>query len=404
LSLISAAAAADWPQFRGPGSQGVSEAKNLPLTWSDTENLLWKTELPGSGASSPIAIGGKLYVTCYSGYGMGQGSGGSIEDLMLHVVCVDASSGGILWDTKVPPRLPESKKVRDHGYAAPTPASDGKHLYIFFGKSGVFKFDLNGTRIWQAHVGNGKHVWGCGTSPVLHNDLVIVNASVESGDLVAFGKETGKEVWRTGGMRASWNTPHLVKTADGKTELLVSVKNFVLGFDPDTGKELWRCGGVKDYVCPSIVSADGIAYAIGGRSSQCIAVRTGGRGNVTGTHKLWEKKVGANVSSPVVHGNRLFWVSDRNRTAYCLDRASGDVLYAERFRGQPYASTLVADGKLYVVTRRGGTAVLAAKPEFEELARNRLSDRSQFNASPIVAGGNLILRSDSALYCVGSGR
>ncbi|MHC4169707.1 MAG: hypothetical protein ACYSWQ_22400 [Planctomycetota bacterium] len=156
--------AEDWPQFRGPGSLGISQAKNLPVTWSDTENLCWKTALPGSGSSSPIALGGKLYVTCYSGYGLDQ-SGGTMDDLALHVVCIDGR----------------------HGYAAPTPATDGMHLYIFFGKSGVFKFGLNGEQIWQTSVGTGLNGWGCGTSPVLYKDLVIVNASVESGSLVRSG-------------------------------------------------------------------------------------------------------------------------------------------------------------------------------------------------------------------------
>ncbi|MHC4147776.1 MAG: outer membrane protein assembly factor BamB family protein, partial [Planctomycetota bacterium] len=356
-----------------PGSLGISKAKNLPVTWSDTENLIWKTAMPGSGSSSPIALGDKLYVTCYSGYGLGQASGGKIEDLTLHVVCVDGRTGTIIWNNQIKPEFPEQSSVRDHGYAAPTPATDGKHLYVFFGKSGLFKFDLEGRQIWRISVGTEKHGWGCGTSPVLYKNLVIVNASVESGSLVAVDKGSGEEVWRAEGMKSSWNTPHLVDAPTGKQELAVSIKEFILGFDPETGKELWRCEGIPDYICPSIISHEGILYALGGRRSMTIAIRSGGRGDVSKTHKLWQADVGANVSSPVVHDGHL----------------------------DPYASTLLADGRLYVVTRFDGTLVLAAKPQFEQLAHNKLADSAVFNASPIVCGGNLILRSNHNLYCFG---
>ena len=204
-------------------------------------------------------------------------------------------------------------------------------------------------------------------------------------------------------MERSWNTPHLVQLANGSYELVVSVKGRILGFDPATGEEIWECDGIQDYVCPSMISQDGIVYAIGGRRSQAIAVRAGGRGDVTESHRLWVAEAGSNVSSPVIHEGYLYWVSDRNKTAYCVDLKDGEVVYSKRFGGQPYASTLLADGKLYVVTRYDGTFVLAAKPEFEQLAHNTLDDDSTFNASPIVSNGKLILRSDRFLFCIGEG-
>ncbi len=391
--------AAEWLQFRGPGGQGTTSETNLPLTWSDTKNIAWKTELPGFGASSPIVLDDRLYVTCYSGYGIDQKNPGQMEDLLLHVVCL-SDDGNIVWDQRVQPKLPESERVRDHGYAGPTPATDGKHLFVFFGRSGVFKFDLEGKQCWQADVGEDTHSWGCGTSPVLFGDLVIVNASVESGSLVAINKDSGDEVWRAGGMNRSWNTPHLVDPGDGRLELVVSVKNQILAFDPATGEPIWNCEGIPDYVCPSVVSHKGVVYVIGGRSSKAIAIRAGGRGDVTQSHRLWETKAGANVTSPVVHDGHLYWVSDRNKIAYCVKLQDGEIVYAERFPEQPYASALVGDGKLYIVTRYGGTYVLAARPEFQELAHNQLDDRSTFNASPIVANGHLFLRSDRYLYCI----
>ena len=230
----------DWPQFRGPDGLGISQERGLPVTWSETRNVVWKTAMPGYGSSSPIALDGKLYVTCYSGYGMASKSGG-MEDLTLHLVCVNGETGKIVWDKQIKPTLPESRRVRDHGYAAATPVTDGENLYVFFGKSGVFKFDLAGNQIWQTSVGTQTHGWGSGTSPVLYDNLVIVNASVESKSLVAIDKITGKEVWRAGGMNSSWNTPHLVELSNGKHELAVTVKEWILGFDPKTGNELWRC-------------------------------------------------------------------------------------------------------------------------------------------------------------------
>ena len=402
-TLLTVASAQDWPQYRGPGSLGIGQAENLPTTWSDTENLAWKTPLPGAGSSSPIVLDGKLYVTCYSGYSI-EGTQGTLDDLMLHLVCADVATGNILWNTPVKPTQPEQSRVRDHGYTAQTPATDGKHLYVFWGKTGVSKFDLQGKQIWNSSVGSKTHGWGSGTSPVSYKNLVIVNASVESKSLVALDKQSGDEVWRADGMNSSWNTPHLVKTAKGDTELVVTVKDFILGFAPATGTELWRCKAISDYICPSIVSQDGILYAIGGRRSQAVAVRSGGRGDVTDTHKLWHVQVGANVSSPLIHDGHLYWVSDRNNTAYCLNLKDGSVAFEQKVPAQPYASIMMADNKLYVVTRRGGTLVLAAKPQYELLARNRLTDAGQFNASPIVTDNRLFLRSDTALYCLRSSR
>ncbi len=397
--LIQASLAENWPQFRGPGGLGISQEQNLPIAWSETENVFWKTAMPGYGSSSPIVLNGKLYLTCYSGYGMDR-LPGRMEDLMLHVVCVDSKNGRIIWHKQIKPILPEESRVRDHGYAAQTPVTDDKYLYIFFGKSGVLKFDLNGNKIWQTSVGTRTHDWGSGTSPVLYENLVIVNASVESKSLVAIDKNTGKEVWRAGGMDSSWNTPHLVKNPRGKYELAVTVKKWVIAFNPKTGDELWRCEAIPDYICPSIVSHEGVLYALGGRSSKTVAIRSGGRGDVTDTHKLWQVDVGANVCSPVVHNGHLYWISDRNKTAYCLSLVDGSVKYSEKIGPQPYASTLLADGRFYVVTRNGGTMVLAAKPQFEQLALNILEDQSTFDASAIAYNGALFLRSDTNLYCI----
>src|SRR5688500_10840356 len=222
-------AAESWMQFRGPGGQGVTTERGLPTTWSATDNIAWKTPLPGPGTSSPLLVGDKIYLTAYSGFNV-PGQPGDMADLNRHLVCLDRKSGKLLWKNDVAAELPEQERIRDdHGYASSTPASDGQRIYCFFGKSGVFAFDLAGKQLWQADVGSELHGWGSAASPVLHENLVLVNASVESSSLVALDKTSGKEVWRTHDVKESWNTPVLAKTSDGKTELLLAVMGQVLG-------------------------------------------------------------------------------------------------------------------------------------------------------------------------------
>jgi outer membrane protein assembly factor BamB len=400
------ASAADWPSFRGPHSSGISEEKGLPTRWDDQENLIWKLDLPGPGSSSPVVWGDKVFVTCYSGYGSNQRNPGDQADLRRHLLCVDRKAGKVLWDKEVKAKLPEARfagpYITLHGYASSTPATDGERVYVFFGKTGVFAYDLDGNELWHADVGSGTHPWGSGTSPLLYKDFVIVNAAVESGALVALNKKTGKEKWRAGGLRSCWGSPALVDVPGGKPELVMSLPNTMRAFDPDTGKELWKCEGIREqYLCPTVVSRDGIVYTIGARAKKAIAVKAGGSGDVTATNRLWAKSVGSNVVSPAILGGHLYWVNEEGM-AYCLKARDGERIYAERLQGGAYAAVALADGKIYAVTRTGGTYVLAAGPKFEQLAHNTLSDDSIFNASPAVSQGQLFLRSNKALYCIGT--
>lgn len=399
-------ATADWPQFRGPGGQGTSGAARVPVTWSSTQNLLWKVELPGAGSSSPVVVGDRVFVTCYSGYGVRGEERGSIHQLKRHVLCVDASTGRLLWKADVPASLPESDSVREHGYAASTPACDGERLYVFFGKSGVFAFDLDGRQLWKANVGDNHHGWGSAASPVVYKNLVIINACVESESLVALDKNTGRERWRARGIRESWNTPRVVAHSTGKAELVVASFGKILAFDPDSGAPLWSCDtDIQWYIAPSMVEQEGVVYAIGGRSGiAALAVRSGGRGDVTRTHRLWTSTKGSNVSSPIIHEGHLYWMHDNLGIAYCAEAATGRIVYEERVprAGQVYASPILAGGNLYYVNRSGVTFVLKAAPTYELLATNDLSDRSIFDASPAVAGNRIYFRSDRFLYCVGN--
>ena len=397
----------DWPQFRGSGGTGASDAIGLPSEWDTTTNIVWKTKLPGRGASSPVVIGDRIYVTSYSGYGVDEDHPGDEADLKRQVSCYRLSDGGQVWELPSKPNLPETPYQGFqalHGYASSTPASDGENLFVFYGKSGVAGLSLDGKLLWTQNIGTETHNWGSGTSPLLHGDLVIVNASVESKSVVALNKTTGEEVWSVGGMDMSWSTPALIEVPDGSTELVVSIKKKILGLDPATGDQLWECVGLGDYTCPAVLGVEGVAYVIGGRKNTTIAVRGGGRGDVTESHRLWETSRGSNVSSPVFHDGHLYWASEARGIVYCADAKTGDLVYQERLNPRPgkiYASPLLADGKVYYIGRESGVFILAAKPEFEIVAHIEPLDASIHNASFVVGGGNLLLRTDEYLYLIG---
>ncbi len=402
-SVLQQTQAADWSQFRGPSGNGVSQSTGLPTEWSSEKNIVWKAKLPGHGSSSPVLFGNQVFVTSYTGYGLTEEDNGNPSDLRLHVISVNRDSGEIMWDESVSP-LNEvqkiTKRIVDHGYASGTPACDETGVYAFFGTSGVVAYDLKGKLKWQANVGDGTAGFGSASSPILYKDLVIVNASIESSTVYALNKSNGEVAWKAEEIVRAWTTPSIVDVPGGKQELVVNQKNQIFGFDPDTGKKLWTCEGIQDYVVPVVVQNEGILYCLGGRSNRSIAVRPGGKGDVTKTHKLWEVNVGANVTSPVYYDGHLYWASDRG-IAFCLNAKDGEVVYKNRLPtgARLYASIVLADGKLYVTTRDSGVIVLKAGPEYVELARNEIkSDEDLFNASPAVSEGSIYLRTNSYLY------
>jgi outer membrane protein assembly factor BamB len=402
------AAVADWPQFRGPGALGRSDAKGFPLTWGDAQNIVWKTDLPGPGASSPITRGNRIYLTCFTGFGASRENPGSMSDLKRHLLCLNLADGKIVWNTAVPAELPEQERIReDHGYATSTPVVDAERVYAFFGKSGVFAFDHQGKQLWRADVGSKLNGWGSATSPVLYKDLVLVNASIESESLVALDKKTGKEVWRAGGINESWHAPALVQAPDGKMEVVVAMMKKVRAFDPDNGQPLWHADtGINWYMCPTPVVEKGVVYVIGGRTPNgALAIRAGGRGDVTTTHVVWKINKGSNVPSPILHEGHLYFIHENLGVAYCVNAKTGEMVYEERLNpspGQVYASPVLAGGNIYYTGRGGRTVVIAAKPKLESLGESTLeSNRGVFNASPAIAGRQFLLRSNRALYCIG---
>ncbi|MHC4879652.1 MAG: outer membrane protein assembly factor BamB family protein [Planctomycetota bacterium] len=400
---------ADWPQFRGPGGNGTAAEALPPVTWSDSENIVWKTPLPGRGASSPIVWGDRIFLTAYTGYGENADdleAPGNKADLRLHVLSLERGTGKLQWDSEIPASVGTqnySKRIADHGYATGTPATDGEAIYAYFGVSGLVAFDFDGKLLWRAQTGTKTAGFGSASSPVVYGDLVLINASIESGTMFAFDRKTGKEVWSVSPINRAWTSPCLVTAPGGSTELVLNHLDEVVGYDPLTGRKLWWCSAIDDYIVPVPITHDGIVYCLGGRSNRSLAIKPGGRGDVTETHKLWQRSIGANVTSPVYYDGHLYWASDKG-VQCCLRASDGEEVYRKRLptRARIYASIIRAGKHFYVTTRDAGIVVLEASPEYKEVATNVIaSDETLVNASPAVSGDQLLLRTDRFLYCIG---
>ena len=412
LTLLAAPAvrAEDWPQFRGPGGRATGTA--APLVWSETKNLLWKTPLPGAGSSSPVVHGDAVFVTAWSDGPRGQGP-------TRHLLKIDRRDGTVAWqrDVAAPgPDDPYSGYLTEHGYASNTPVTDGTMVWAFLGKAGVVAFDMEGNEVWRTGVGteSSDRRWGSGASLILHGDHVICNASEESQSIRALDKRTGREVWRAeaAALELAYGTPGVVTLADGSEEIVVAVPGEVWGLDPRTGKLRWHAEmGLTGNVSPSVIVDGDTVWVFGGfRSSGSLAVRAGGRGDVSKTHVLWTSRTSSYVATPVLHEGHLYWIDDKG-LAFCADAKTGKEVYRERVReitsgGRPvYASPVVADGRVYVVTRHDGTIVLPAAPRYEVLAHNVFAgDDSDASATPAVVDGTMLVRSGSFLYRVGEAR
>lgn len=393
-----------WSRFRGSGATGIA-GQRIPTTWSDTKNLAWRTTLPGKGSSSPVINGDRVFLTTYSGYGQAIESPGERAQLKLHVVCLSVTDGNILWDYELEAAEAEqaiTKRVADHGYASPTPCVDSKYVFASFGPSGIMALTHNGDFKWRTSVGRGTAGFGAAASPIEFEDVVIMNASIEDGAVYALDKATGSVRWRTANIDRAWTTPTIVTLPNGNRELIINQKGSILGMDPKTGDQLWSCEAIQDYVVPCVVTEGDTLYCSGGRSNKTFAVKAGGRGDVTETNLIWDVPRGANVTSPILDDGYLYWSHDK-AIALCLRASDGEEMFRERMptRSRVYAS-IIGDGKnLFLTTRDAGVLVLAASPEYTEIATNRLgSPEERFNATPAIVDNRLFLRSDAALYCV----
>ncbi len=422
----------DWSRFRGPNGTGIStEAATTPVEWSDAKNLKWKIDLPGPGASSPIVVNDRVFVTCWTGYGLDQSSPGNQEDLQRHLLCIDKASGKTLWQKSVKAKLPEDvfrDMFAENGYATHTPVSDGNRVFAFFGKSGVYAYDMDGNELWSADVGSDldRRKWGSASSPIVYKNLLIVPAVVESHSLVALNMEDGKVVWKqeAEGFGNCWSSPILVELPGGEQEIVMAVPMEIWGLNPDTGVLKWHANGPpSDSMCSSVIVADGIAYAMesGPRGGGTAAVRVGGNGDVSKDNTVWTGADRNRIGTPVAYEGRLYWIA--NKIVNCINASDGSRVYQERLDGgavppesgqaspgrrgggggrggQDYSSPVVADGKMYYPTRDGTVYVIELGEKYKLLGKNKFSDDGQVVSTPAISGGQVFLRSSTNLYCI----
>lgn len=402
--------AGDWPRFRGPNGDSISQDGPIPAKWDLATNLKWKTDLPGQGSSSPIVVGNRVFVTCYSGYGTARSQ--TSEQLARHLICVDRNSGDTLWTKTVKNEAREDNYqgfITEHGYASSTPVTDGERVYAFFGKSGVYAYDLEGKELWNVNVGTGSsnRRWGSAASLIVHGDSVIVNASEESRSILALDCKTGKENWKTPAdlLELAYGTPSVVKTKEREL-LVLAVPEEVWALNPKNGQLAWYCKTrLTGNISPSINSHNGTIYVFGGyRGNGSMAITADGKDDIT-SNIVWTSRVSSYVATPVLHEGHFYWVDDKG-VAYCSNASTGETVYRERLastRGgrTVYASPILCDGKLFVPSRADGVYVIAAKPKFKLLAQNHFpDDSSDFNGTPAISGKQMFLRSNNALYCI----
>ena len=382
-------AQSQWPCFRGPTGQGIALETEFPLTWSQTENILWKVELSGRGNSSPVIWGDRLFITSAS-------KDGKVRELF----CYSRSQGRLLWKRAAPAPEKIERIIRKNSYASSTPVTDGQRVIAFFGNSGFVCYDMEGQLQWKQHVGNFTTMHGPGTSPVIYRDKVILiqDQNRDESVYVALDKRTGNKLWQHDRPKAMcWANPVIVRVAD-HDELIYNGSYHVKGYNPDTGVELWSLAGPTREAVPMIVTGGGLIYSASGRNGTILALRPGGKGDITGTHLCWlNERGGPHVPSPVYHKGRLYLVSDTG-VAMCLEAASGNIVWQERLKGRFSMSPIIAGDKLILINEKGVAYILQAGDKLSILAQNDLGEETL--ATPAVLGGRIYIRTVSNLYCI----
>jgi outer membrane protein assembly factor BamB len=396
---------------------GISGESNLPLNWSPTENVVWKTKLPERGNSTPIVWGDRIFVTQ------------PIEkEKRRTLMCFDATDGQLLW--QVGTDYAEAEPTHPtNPYCSASPVTDGERVIVWYGSAGVFCYDFAGKELWRRDLGVQEHEWGYAASPVLHGDLCFLSFGPGKREFaIALNKTTGEPVWqfdvhrpsnadvpddkktpeqRNDDLRGSWSTPLVIRTG-GRDELIMTLPERVVAFDPKSGRQLWHCEGLGSLVYTSPMWGEGVLVALGGYHRACLAVRPGGNGDVTQTHRLWHQpKSKLLLGSGVIHQGHIY-VSDMQSVAKCLDLQTGEPVWEERLKASRgdnatwSSMILTADERLYLLNQAGDTFVLAASPKFELLATNSLGEQN--NSSIVISGGRIYLRTFEHLWCIGDSK
>jgi outer membrane protein assembly factor BamB len=400
----TAVAAAYWPAFRGPNGNGKTDAKNVPVEWSKDKNVKWLFELPAMGNSSPVVVGGKVFITCAEEKGKRR-----------HLYCIDRKTGKELWKQTVEWDKPE--RMHGQNYHSPaTPAISGDRIVVWFGSAGLYCYDLSGKKQWDVNLGPATHVWGFGSSPVIHDGKVFLNFGPGKRQfLVALRLADGKELWRLnepggsdslkGRYIGSWSTPVIAKV-EGKDQLLCSLPTRVVACDPDSGKVLWEIAGIKgrrgDLFYTSPLVANGVGVVMGGFGGPMVAFKLGGKGNVAKENILWqtEKLQPQRIGSGIIVEDHVYVANADAGAAMCFELRTGKEKWRKQLGGGAHWGSLVlAEGRFYVTGQRGVTHVFKPNPEtFERIATNQLPGNS--NSTPAVVDGEIFLRTSRGVYCV----
>jgi outer membrane protein assembly factor BamB len=411
-TVTSPAPAENWPRFRGPTGQGHSAETNLPLTWSADKNVAWKTDVPGEAWSSPVVWDNRIFLTTAL-------AGGT----SCHVLALDRDSGKILWDKEVLTQTP-TRKERRNSYATPTPVTDGRHVYAFFGSGHAAALDFDGNVVWKNTDSTFYSQHGLGSSPILHDDLLILpwDHSIKEGPelrigwqipwdksyVLALDKNTGKERYRAkrGQTRIAHVTPNIV-TVDNKPQLISPAGDAIEAFDPATGQLLWTAENFGEGTVPSPAIGNGVVYAASGFPTPLPdkkvvaavrAYRIGGAGDVTKANLLWEQRKNPPSLASLLLVDDLLYSIAENGTLQALDAKTGDIVYTEKLKGTFSASPVHGDNKIYFLSQESTTHVVQPGRQFKLLASNEIPDRSQ--ASLAVSNRHLFLRTAKSLYAI----
>ncbi|MEZ5352168.1 MAG: PQQ-binding-like beta-propeller repeat protein [Bryobacteraceae bacterium] len=427
LSLAATALPADWTQFRGPGANGVvPDNPALPDTWSATENIAWRTPIPGAGWSSPVVSGGLVFLTSVISsaeteppkkglyFGGNRGKPTGVHRWMVYAV--DAKTGKPVWEREVQKGVPAIARHLKNTYAAETPVADRDHVYVYFGSAGLFCFDHAGKLVWTYRVQpkETRYGWGTAASPVLHRDRIyLVNDNDEQSWLAAIDKSNGREIWRVNrDEKSNWATP-FVWEHDGRIEIVTPGTQRVRSYDGD-GKLLWEFGGMSSIVIPTPFARHGLLYIasgyVGDQVRPVFAIRPGARGDISlkpgETSNRWVAwhlpQGGPYNPSPLVHGDYYYTLYDRGFLT-CHDAKTGKEVYG-KVRLDPDSAAFTAspwayNGKLFAVSEDGDTFVIQAGPEYKLLRKNKLDEMVM--ATPAIADGSLFLRTATHLYRIG---